>query len=485
MQKLLKEDFNVHDSPFEIHEENKMLLDIIIEDYGYNISTFKVIFITCTILSLEGLHMTLFPNLIIPMREYYSLNSELIKMVSGILFIGVGLGSFLTGYFTKKFGRVIVIKMFISLLCISHLVLALYDNLFMLCLCRFIIGFALGIIVPISLSLLSEYLPIKYRAFVLTSVWASYNIGQLSLSIIMYNIMPNFETNKLRLTLIIALVLPIITLVVNLYMLEDSPRNLILKGDIYKAFEIIERYYQLPLTEHMKTRLVDETMQGNNKIYNSSIRDMFKGHLLKLSILETLIWFCSSIILYGPMLIYNLTLKSIGVVHKRSNIAIIKSQIVISIIYSFGNFIGGFLSEIPQIGRNRTNLIGLLFALFFMLLCIAFPTAFSVFFGFMLIGITMSFNINTTYTCEVYPTVVRDLSLGFLFSATRAGGFLSQIIYINVISYGIWVPYYLTCGFIIINMLLVRSLPFETYGKPLDVNFDNRNTKNLYIKIRT
>jgi len=75
----------------------------------------------------------------------------------------------------------------------------------------------------------------------------------------------------------------------------------------------------------------------------------------------------------------------------------------------------------------------------------------------------------------VYPTKIRDQAVGFLFFCTRIGGFSSQILYLYLNGIGIWYPYYFTIGFIIANFVLIYLLPFETYGQPLDVDYDSRN----------
>ena len=56
----------------------------------------------------------------------------------------------------------------------------LYVPLFIIC--EILIGFALGIIIPIFLNILGEYLPDKYRGLLLMVAWSFFGIGELIIS---------------------------------------------------------------------------------------------------------------------------------------------------------------------------------------------------------------------------------------------------------------------------------------------------------------
>ena len=71
--------------------------------------------------------------------------------------------------------------------------------------------------------------------------------------------MPNYEEKKLRLTLLVYLIFPIIGSIVHYFTLYDSPRNLIVNGEKEKAFTILKDMNNgKELTEEEKLKIVNE-----------------------------------------------------------------------------------------------------------------------------------------------------------------------------------------------------------------------------------
>ena len=86
---------------------------------------------------------------------------------------------------------------------------------------------------------------------------------------------------------------------------------------------------------------------------------------------------------------------------------------------------------------------------------------------------TIAFNIIGTYTCEIYPTKIRDMANGFLFFNARLCGVISQFIGVRLDYLGLFFPYYIIGISAISGGILVYSLPYETMGKSLDSDFGN------------
>jgi MFS family permease len=123
-------------------------------------------------------------------------------------------------------------------------------------------------------------------------------------------------------------------------------------------------------------------------------------------------------------------------------------------------------------------------SLIFLVVLLIDPNSFAIYFGLFQGFVGISFSINTTYTCEVYPTKIRDQAVGFLFFCTRVGGFLSQIAYLYMQQLGLWCPYYFTFGFILFNILLIYLLPYETYGQPLDFDYSDKTQTVESVEIK-
>ena len=70
-------------------------------------------------------------------------------------------------------------------------------------------------------------------------------------------------------------------------------------------------------------------------------------------------------------------------------------------------------------------------------------------------NVAILFNINTAYSSEVYPTKLRDHAMGLLFAFTRIGGFISQFLFLDFYSLGLFIPYWIALCFMAVNFILI------------------------------
>lgn len=457
---------------FKLNGFNKdsKILDQILEKIGYDKQTLLSIILVFFLIALEGLHMTLFSTLIIPIKQIFLLNDRYMEILSSVLFAGVGLGSASSGYITNLYGRNITINFFTSIIFISNFLIAFASNFFVFAFLRFILGISIGIIIPTSINLLTEKLPLKYRSICLNCIWIGFNFGNMFLLLLIFYFMPNYELSGFKKTIMYSSGLALFVFIINYLFLEDSYRNLILKNKQNTAFELIESKLKIVLTHIEKNRIIREINEGVNKTENDSIiLEILSRKYKKLTILLIFIWFINSIISYGPMVISALTIKDLGLNQlKLSNYDVLVNQIYFCILNSPSNLIGGFVSEIPFLGRNKSSLLASMLSFIFMLLALIQKHNFILYFALSQALCGIVFNINGTYSSEVYPTKIRDHVVGILFAFTRLGGFISQYLYIDLYALGFFVPYIASLFFIFVNIILIWLLPYETFGKPLD-----------------
>jgi MFS family permease len=461
---------------------DKKIIDQIFNNYGYGWINLKIFILSFSILMMEGLHMTFYNSLLIPMKNFFSMKDSEVQLVTSVYFLGVGLGSLSVGYVTEKFRRVKMVNTCQLIIFISHLLLGINDNLIVFATLRIIIGMCIGIIVPIAINLLTEYLPIKNRSAVLTSVWFGYSFGQSFLLVFILVIMPNYEVAQFKNTILVSSSITFISLILCFIFLKDSPRNLILNHEVKEAVEILEKLNGSHINDIDRERIIQEDLRGINKIESVGIKEIFTGqNMLLTTTLLVIIWLLNSILFYGPNLIASLTMKTIGINEAaKANRAIIIDQIWIAIISSSSNAIGGLLSEISWLGRNKTTNLSLIVGIVFNVLIVLFPKNYNILFGLFTTATSIAFNVNTSYSCEIYTTKIRDLAIGFLFFATRIGGFVSQIIYIALNNWDTWAPYHANTIFFVLNIIIVFLLPIETYYRPLDEELET--TDNTFTE---
>ena len=458
----VKENKNVEIIQKEIIQQGQVL-DAIINRYGYGKIT--LISITCLFLTMltEGIEFSLFSVYLIPLTSYYSFSSFQIKMISSSMFLSIGFGSLISGYISQKFNRVSPIKILYIFVIVFHFFMASFNNIYNFAICRNIIGFLIGVVIPIQFNVTTEYLPIKFRSFTMSSVWIAWNVGAMINALLMMRFMPNLEKEKLYMCLIVMDIFCIFAFCFNLIYLEDSPRNLLLHNlNTEKAYHILTEMKGDTLTDIDKSMITGQLLSQGVVRMDGNLKELFNSKYKITSVLLFFLWFINSMVIYGLLLVYTLTLQSM-----KKNIVANTTLMSIAILPS--SIFAGILSEIEILGRKKAMIIGNFIPLFTITFCVIKTEYITLWYSLSNIFISVSFTIVNSYTSEVYPTVIRDKALGIMFAGARMGGFLSQIIFLELNAINMYLPYYFSIGCNFICIFLVAFLPYETYNQPLDV----------------
>jgi len=452
-------------------------IDKILEKAGYNFHTLKIIFFTWSILLIDGFHLNFFSSMIIPLTEYYKFSKFHLMILPGIIFIGNTIGSLSISTLLKFFERKILIILAVISSFLFYVLMIFIKSIPMFAVSRFFIGFNIAISTTCSLGILTEYLPIKYRGFVLSSIWSGYTLGQFFMIVIMYYSMPGLEADKSYMTMLISLFIPAIALFSAIIIAQDGPRNLILKNKEDIAFEILEKINKEKIDEEKKKSIIEYTKSGANKRVKGEFLDIFNKEYGKTTTLLTFVRTNHALVSFGVLAINTLTIdylkKNSDAKYNEMEVEIKNKQILLDeaaivFIVVISDFWAGIQAEVQFLGRKLSMMVNYIFGLIFMVAAILYSQYFSLLLGFSLCCISVSSIINHTYCLEVYSTKVRDNAMGFLFACRRIGGFIAQILFIYLDGIYIWFPYYNSCGILCINVFLIWFLDKETYAKSIE-----------------
>ena len=434
---------------------------------------YPILISICVFSSLlaDGMEMNIMNLFIIPLRTYFDLSQFQIELVASTLFLGVASGSFLSGIFTEQLGRVTTLHFSFFLLFFSHAMMAIANDIAMFIILRIFIGFTLGLIVPISLNLYSEFLPMKMRGFFLMVAWFFFTLGVFLMGIIMRCEMPNLEISKVKRVFMILTIFPLLSLILNLIFVSDSPRNLILNKQREKAFSILRSMnHDVELSIEQKRNAINEVNNTVNKSTTGAMKDLFSKEYIKTTILMIILFFINGCALYGLYVISSLTQQEMTIDEEEiDNKKIINTQIIIAFVSLFGYVIGGILLEIPKIGRKGVICIWLLINAIMCIPAVYFPKMFTLFISIAILSTNVWGNVLITYLIEVYPTRLRDTSSGFILFTFRISIFISQFIFLGLFEIHYRVSYYLAAGLLLIGVILTILLPFEPVNQPLDI----------------
>ena len=228
-------------------ESLDICLDSILEESGYNPTVFKIIILTGFIIILDGFYISYFNYLISAFKSYYEISDFCIQLIASLNFIGMGLGSLISGVISKKFSRTNIIIFCLILMLGFHLLFSMVKHVILFSLCRFIISALNGIILPLQLNILTEHLPVTMRSFILNLIWACNGVGNAFFLYMCKIYFPTLEYDKNKelvnqdfyKALLQNYVLLIVIILSFFLFLNDSPRNLIINKKYENANKIL------------------------------------------------------------------------------------------------------------------------------------------------------------------------------------------------------------------------------------------------------
>ena len=432
----------------------------------------------------DGIEMNLFNFAQDPIEDKFSGSSK--AFLSACIFIGVGSGSLLCSFFTKKYGRVFSLNASYFLLLISHFFQSLIINSYVFIIFRILVGFALGVIVPIALNLLSEFLPNSYRGFFLLFIWFFFTIGNIFLPLCSYLTMPDLSQYDLQKFLYVINIFHVISFLFNFACLVDSPRNLIF-GEKYKeSKQILESIRKDKIDLPQFEKLVINVKKNSSKSVQGRICDLFGKKYTFTTFCIIFLFFVQAGAYYG---IYSIYMKSLDEFKNNDdsssssddNEENIDKYLITASLSLLSYVIGGIVINLKNLGRKSIIAIFMILQGICLILCIIITKLFTEFFTLNLLFANIHSNVLLGYVVEVYPTKIRDLSSGFILMTFRVSCFISQFLFKWLFDIDKIVPYIFQGICLVIGTIITLLLPIETKGRALDVK-SNVDKSNLIDK---
>jgi len=261
--------------------KTEMSIDDLLNKIGFNKYHFIIYLIVILSLISDGVELYLV-YLIAPVLSYINNYSDnFISMITSVLFIGIAIGSISSGLITKYFGRKNGIMIFLTLIAVFGTFCVSIDNIYWFILCRFIVGISIGYLFNI-VNAFCEILPIKYRDFMIGSIFFAIKLGIIYFIFIFYIFSFYYDILSSYKTIVILSSLPMIIcwMVAFLYF-EESPRILLWDCQYAKAFDIIEKMNKgssYDFNEEDKSKIVRYIENSLEKEYSNLIKEREKDN---------------------------------------------------------------------------------------------------------------------------------------------------------------------------------------------------------------
>lgn len=107
-------------------------------------------------------------------------------------FVGVALGSLIAGMLGDRYGRRPAIVGTFALVGVASLMMTTADTLIQVAVWRFVTGLGMGGVVPNAVALVSEYMPLRRRSFLVVAAFSSAAFGSFAGSLMSAWLIPHF-----------------------------------------------------------------------------------------------------------------------------------------------------------------------------------------------------------------------------------------------------------------------------------------------------
>ncbi|KAF8566462.1 hypothetical protein P879_02592 [Paragonimus westermani] len=436
----------------------------------------------------DAMEMLLLSILGPALRCQWHLSSQQIAAITTVVFVGYLIGSPIWGFVSDKFGRWPIVFTVLAMISYYGFLTTISPTFVWILILRFMVGFAIGG-GSNSFTLLSEFVPKKYRAKFLLCFQVFWAIGSTMEVGLAYLILPRYGWRWL----VFASAIPLALFLVLLKWLPESPRYLVTAGFISEAEKVIKKMWKMNRITPIEGRLVSSSTAAHRL---GSIKELFSRRYLCTTLMLPTIWFGAAFGYYGVVLLSaeifrfrhfcfgdweqspdfhgNWSNGTVGSAQLDTSCCkeLSNDDFLAMIISSVGEFVNIplLVLVIDCFGRKITmglwnGLTGFMF--FLLYVCMSKEAMTGVLFMVRAFSAGL-LSLTYLYTTEVYPTSVRAMAVGSFSSIARLGAivtpYVAQVMMPEVSQIGA-LSLYAVIG--ILCSVLSFLLPIETAGSDL------------------
>ncbi|XP_068202675.1 organic cation transporter protein-like isoform X1 [Palaemon carinicauda] len=373
---------------------------------------------------------------------------------------GTLLGQYLGGYLADRYGRKIVVVVTHVLMSISAISLVFINDFMVILIFRFVNG-AVYLLMPFILSM--EVCPPQYRAAVGVLAGLPWAFGTIFLGAAAYFVR---DWRYLQLTVS----LPSLLIFIPLYLIDESPRWLIVQGRHAEALKVLKKASRW----NRATLPPDEDLLNLMKtIEKQTVNSISKQNEESLQVEEKKSKICGRPRLFSTPRISVITsilcwsLFTVSLVFDGLNLSgdIYSADPFLYIILGGLVEIPGYTLSVPVIqrfGRRIPTAVNYFFCGVLILVAIVIPPNITwLVMTLVLLGklfITTAYQIIYVYSTELFPTEVRSEGMGLACVCQQAGSLISPYITSYIGPLSPWVPSVLFGGASLISGMTTLKL---------------------------
>ena len=350
----------------------------------------------------------------------------ILQLTISMFFVGWGVGAIITGLIADRYGRKKCIFPSVAMIFIVALITPFMPNIYLVILCRFIIGFFFPGACIQAFILISELVGTNKRPLATLIPFISYPTAWIILTL------KSFLIRNWKITAIVC-TLPYVFVLGFYRLVPESIRWLQLNGRTEEANQILRKIAHCNKKE-LPSNIILSSPNVTSKS-KSKLFDIFRTRKMALqSSIQIYIWIFIALTFFGLQLASS-DLEG-SVYRDFVFLCIVEYPSAFTAIYTSKRF-----------GRKKSTLIPMLIAGVACLGIAIIPERGNLKIARVILGvagkmlISMAFHAIYIWSAEMYPTDIRATAFGVLQVSSRLGSASSPWVVGGLISFGMWIPF--------------------------------------------
>lgn len=373
-----------------------------------------------------------------------------------VFFLGMLVGAALFGRLADRIGRRRVLLLTVALDAVVGLASAFSPSFAVFAACRFVVGLAVGGILPVDYALMAEFLPAKSRGRWLVALEGFWAVGTVAIALIAWGLKVG-EVADLWRWVVGLIALPAFAGFALRLGIPESPRFLLQQGRVAEAELIVNRVRIANGAAPLANGTLSPELRSDIAARGASA-SLLSPALRQRTLAIMAVWFLVSVAYYGVFLWIPAKLAGQGFGFVRGY----DFLVLLAIVQLPGYALAAY--GVERWGRKAT-LAG--FALLSAIGCFLFTLAASPgLIGFSLC--LMSFALLGTwgalyaFTPELYPTASRATGMGMAGAMARLGGLLAPSAVALVVTDSMTLAVGIFAGLLVLAALATLAVGVET-----------------------
>jgi len=425
----------------------------------------------------EACELTAISLTITIIQNDLKVSTSYITTLATLLFLGILIGSTLSGLILDNFGRLKLLNFSSLLLFIVGILSTLIHNKTIFIIIRFIIGFLIGIQMMVGYVLMTEISTKDIRGKANVRMIGFWTLGGLLCVLMAHFTLDDLSSGNWRFLIGLSAV-PNLPLFLGSYLyMFESPRFLIIINKIDEAIHTLNKIGELnngssfkPLNDNEKEKLKiwGETQKN---VQRASIKELFRPGIKKATIMIWMISLSANFIYYGVTYISPMFLNLVeNNTASYSSSGLLQFTIIIigeapGIIFVY------FTIDNPYFGRKKSIMYSSIANMVVFFLCIYnYINWITFLFFFSKSFVAMTFLFMNQYTADLYSTSNRGMGMGWYNAIGKISSFLMPMIVTPTFEISPILTLVIFFGFASIGGIFSYFLNDDLTGKEIDQN---------------